>query len=125
MSGKKWLQILFALFSLCTIVVSIRFYTDLQGLQKAKSLRAEVLSQIEIGMSRSEVEPIVQKAKVHYHCQAVTFSDDYYLFDPDPNRAVTISLRFEPTEQGEILTAIYDVEYYLVEAYTSHCVKDP
>ncbi len=129
---KRLQQILLILLIFGTIRTSIIVYQDKQTEQRVNALREEVLSHLEIGMSRTEVEPIVQKAKVHYHCEGGTFindddiaSDDYYLFDLDPKQAGTILLTFEPTEQGQILTRIDDAGHYLVVNHASRCVKDP
>lgn len=129
---KRLQQILLILLIFGTIRTSIIVYQDKLTEQRVNALREEVLSHLEIGMSRSEVEPIVRKAKVHYHCEDGTFindddiaSDDYYLFDLDPKQAGTILLRFESTEQGPILTKISDAAYSSVIYHAIHCVKDP
>lgn len=129
---KRLQQILLILLIFGTIRTSIIVYQDKQTEQRVNALREEVLSNLEIGMSRSEVEPIVQKAKVHYYCERGTFidddyvvSDDYYLFDLDPKQAGAIGLRFKSTEQGQILTKIGDAGYYSVIYHASYCVKDP
>ena len=78
--------------------------------KQARSLAIvrQIANQLQVGMSRSEVESIVHPLDwKHYRCPALDTSGDYYLFGShNPELTAILDLTFLATEGTERLNRI-------------------
>jgi hypothetical protein len=83
----------------------------------------QVSNQLQVGMSRSEVESIVNPlAWKHYRCPALKSSTDIYLFGShDPELTAILHLTFLSPEGIESLNRIAGMDNYLLENSTLGC----
>jgi hypothetical protein len=95
---------------------------------RSKEIEAQVSEQLQVGMSRSEVESIVNEhAWVQYQCKYtnVSFADisnDIYLFGShDPELAGILTLQYRLTEGVERLVKIATFESYFLDNNTNGC----
>lgn len=90
---------------------------------RSVEIARQVSNQLQVGMSRSEVESIVNPlAWKHYRCPALDSSSDYYLFGShDPELTAILDLTFLSTEGTERLSRIAGMDNYLLENSTPGC----
>lgn len=105
---------------ICFLVVACNPLTwREQGREHSSSLEIvrQVSNQLQVGMSRSEVEAIVNPlAWKHYRCPALTTSIDIYLFGSHhPELTGILALNFVSTEGIESLDRIAGMDNYLLE----------
>ena len=105
---------------ICFLVVACNPLTwHERGRERTRSLEIarQASSQLQVGMSRSEVESIVHPlAWKHYRCPTPTTSRDFYLFGShDPELMAILDLTFLSTEGTERLNRIAGMDNYLLE----------
>ena len=122
-----WNRCLFAVGMLiCFLVVACNPLTlrerSREGARSLAIVR-QIANQLQVGMSRSEVEAIVNPlAWKHYRCPALDTSGDYYLFGShDPELTAILALAFLSTEGAERLNRIAGMDNYLLDNSTLGC----
>jgi hypothetical protein len=122
-----WIRRIFVVGMLtCFLVVACNPLTLRErSREHARSLAIvrQVSYQLQVGMSRSEVESIVNPlAWKHYRCPALDTSGDYYLFGShDLELTGILALTFVSTEGIESLIRIAGIDNYLLDNSTLGC----
>ena len=128
MNTKRWLWgLVLGTPIICVLVLFINVESAQRSRNNAYQMRQQAWDQLEMGMSQEQANSLMATATRYYICGPYdSFTDEYYTFgSEDPNLGSTIILRFKPDGNGDerVLTAVYDVEYYLVDPYTETCRK--
>lgn len=90
---------------------------------RSNEIGRQAVKQLHVGMSRSEVESVVNPlAWKHYRCPALNSSRDIYLFGShDPELTGILDLYFVSTEGVESLFRIASMDNYLLDNVTLRC----
>jgi len=103
-------------------VIEMGAQRDREERARSLALYTQVVSNLHVSMSETEVDAITKQATKSFRCAGQTSWEEVHLFGSKrPELAGILYLRFDSVDGKEVITQIADLDYYKLPTYETRC----